>query len=285
MNSNNYAVFILSHGRADNVSTVKMLEEGNYTGEWFIVIDDEDKDADKYFQQYGEHVIQFCKKEIADQTDTCDLDNDRRVGVFARNFIIDEARRRGYKYHLQLDDDFNGLYYRYVKKNRLVAMKCTKFDELFSAFVDFLETTETVWLSFGLSSYYLGGVKNANLKKGLIRKTMGSFFMNTEKAPKFFCRMNDDITTNIVNTFRGQIMFSVMPIQVGTLPTQHEAGGMTEIYQENGTYRKSFYSVMNCPSYVIISSQGVVDRRVHHEIKWNACAPKILSERWKKSNA
>lgn len=39
---NDFAVFILSHGRAETVKTVTMLEEGNYTGEWFIVIDDED---------------------------------------------------------------------------------------------------------------------------------------------------------------------------------------------------------------------------------------------------
>lgn len=283
MSSNNeYAVFILSHGRADNVLTVKMLEESHYTGEWFIVIDDEDDDADKYFKKYGDHVIQFCKKEIADQTDTCDLDDDRRVGVFARNFIIDEAKRRGYKYHLQLDDDFNRIDFRYVKNNRLVAKKCLVLDDLFAAMVDFLKTTDTVWLSFGLSNYYLGGINGTNYKKGLIRKTMGSFFMNTEKAPKFFCRMNDDITTNIVNTFRGKLMFSLLPIQVLTPPTQHAAGGMTEIYQENGTYRKSFYSVMNAPSFVIISKQGVKDMRVHHEIKWNACTPQILNERWKK---
>ena len=163
-------------------------------------------------------------------------------------------------------------------------MKCTQFDKLFAAMVDFLETTETVWLSFGLSSYYLGGINNSNFKKGLLRKTMGSFFMNTEKAPKFFCRMNDDITTNFMNTYRGKLMFTFMPIQVQTLPTQHEAGGMTEIYKENGTYRKSFYSLMNCPACVIIAKQGIVDMRVHHEINWNACAPKILDERWKKKS-
>jgi hypothetical protein len=68
-----------------------------------------------------------------------------------------------------------------------------------------------------------------------------------------------------------------------TPPTQHAAGGMTDIYQENGTYRKSFYSIMNAPSFVLISRQGVVDKRVHHEINWNACAPKILNERYKKN--
>jgi hypothetical protein len=283
MSNEKYAVFILSHGRADDVKTIKMLQGGHYSGKWFVVIDDEDKDADKYFQKYGDHVIQFCKKEIADQTDTCDLDNDRRVGVFARNFIIDEAKRRGYKYHLQLDDDFTILDYRFIKGNRLVAKKCTQFDALFAAMLEFLENTNTVWLSFGLNSWYQGGAKNKHFYDGLIRKTMGSFFMNTDLAPKFFCRMNDDITTNIMSTYRGSIMFTFLPIQVLTPPTQHVAGGMTDIYQENGTYRKSFYSIMNAPSFVLISSQGIIDKRLHHEINWNACAPKILNERYKKN--
>ena len=280
---NEYAVFILSHGRADDVKTVKMLQGGNYTGKWFIVIDDEDDQADKYFENFGDHVIQFCKKEIADQTDTCDLDDDRRVGVFARNFIIDEAKRRGYKYHLQLDDDFTILDYRFIEGNRLVAKKCTQFDALFDAMLEYLKTTNITWLSFGLNSWYQGGINNPHFHEGMIRKTMGSFFMNTYKAPKFFCRMNDDITTNFMNTYRGALMFTFLPIQVLTPPTQHSAGGMTDIYQENGTYRKSFYSILHAPAFVLISQQGIKDRRLHHEIKWNACAPKILNQRYKKN--
>ena len=35
---NEYAVFILSHGRADDVKTVKMLQGGNYTGKWLSEI-------------------------------------------------------------------------------------------------------------------------------------------------------------------------------------------------------------------------------------------------------
>ena len=46
---NDFAVFILSHGRADNIKTLKMLEDGNYTGDWYIVIDNEDKTADRYY--------------------------------------------------------------------------------------------------------------------------------------------------------------------------------------------------------------------------------------------
>ena len=39
----NYAVFILSHGRPDNVITYQTLRKCGYTGRIFIIVDDEDK--------------------------------------------------------------------------------------------------------------------------------------------------------------------------------------------------------------------------------------------------
>lgn len=37
-----FAVFILTHGRADNVATMGALKKGGYTGKWYMIIDDED---------------------------------------------------------------------------------------------------------------------------------------------------------------------------------------------------------------------------------------------------
>lgn len=37
-----FCVFILTHGRAGNVKTLKMLQKQGYTGKWYCVIDNED---------------------------------------------------------------------------------------------------------------------------------------------------------------------------------------------------------------------------------------------------
>ena len=280
-NKRDYAVFILSHERVNDIKTDKMLKKQGYSGEWFIVIDDKDNQIDEYKEKYGDKLIIFSKEEVDKWTDTCDMDNDMRVGVYARNFIKKEASSRGYKYHLQLDDDFSQITYRYIKGKKLKVKPCENLDRLFDAIAEYLDETEITWISFGLSSYYIGGV-NKNFEQGMIRKTMGSFFCNTEKMPDFLCRMNDDITTNILYTSRGHIMFTLMAMQVETPPTQQMDGGMTDIYQENGTYRKSFYSVMVCPSFVKVSQQGIKDKRVHHETNWKACAPMILNQKWRK---
>ena len=57
-----FAVFILTHGRPENVLTLATLNRCGYTGKWYMIIDNEDKTADRYYELYGkEHVIMFDK--------------------------------------------------------------------------------------------------------------------------------------------------------------------------------------------------------------------------------
>ena len=50
----NFAVFILSHGRAGTIKTLKMLKKGNYTGKTYIIIDNQDEQGEEYKKLYGE---------------------------------------------------------------------------------------------------------------------------------------------------------------------------------------------------------------------------------------
>ena len=43
-----FCAFILTHGRPDNVKTLKTLEKAGYTGKVYIVIDDEDDNEQEY---------------------------------------------------------------------------------------------------------------------------------------------------------------------------------------------------------------------------------------------
>lgn len=49
---NNFAVFILSHGRAGNVKTYQTLINQGYTGKIYIIIDDEDDMRNSYIDMY-----------------------------------------------------------------------------------------------------------------------------------------------------------------------------------------------------------------------------------------
>ena len=279
MESKDFAVFILSHGRADTISTYKALRDGGYTGRTYVVIDNEDDQEDLYRQKFGDDIIQFDKRDYLEKTDLGDLDTDRRIGVFARNFIQDEAKRLGYKFHLQLDDDVHGVTYRFAQGKVLRALHCSHLDEVFSGMVEYMKETPITSLSFALSAYNMGGV-DGSIKDGMTRKTMTTFLMRADDVQYFHMRMNDDITTSLINGMRGKLYYSYLPIEVEVDKTQVKAGGMTDIYQKNGTYRKSFYSVMCCPSCVKVSAMGITDYRIHHTISWNNAVPKLLSERW-----
>ena len=280
MESKDFAVFILTHGRAKSISTYRALRDGGYTGDTYIVIDNEDDQEDLYREKFGDMVIQFDKRDYLEKTDLGDLDDDRRIGVFARNFIQDEAKRLGYKFHLQLDDDVHGFGYRFVQDGRLRCVKCNHLDDVLGGMVQMMKEAPITSLSFGLSSYYLGGVDNANIEKGMIHKTMTTFLMRADDVQYFHMRMNDDITTSLINGMRGKLYYTYLPVMVYVDPTQVQHGGMTDIYKKNGTYRKSFYSVMCCPSCVKVSAMGITEYRIHHEIKWNNAVPKLLSQRW-----
>ena len=73
-----------------------------------------------------------------------------------------------------------------------------------------------------------------------------------------------------------------MPITTVTEDTQVLKGGMTEIYRDNGTYRKSYYTLLALPACTKIAIvTGGRNYRIHHNIVWNNCVPKIISDRWK----
>ena len=109
-----FAVFILTHGRADNVVTMKTLRKHGYAGRWYMIIDDEDPTADAYREKFGaDHVIQFCKQEAHDLSDTMDNLNEHRAILYARNESFRIARELGLTYFLMLDDDYSDLLFRF----------------------------------------------------------------------------------------------------------------------------------------------------------------------------
>jgi hypothetical protein len=90
-----FVIFILSHGRASNVYTIETLRRCGYTGKVVVVIDNEDEQAQDYYDKY-EFVEMFNKAKIAATFDEADNFNDRRAIIYARNACFDIAERLGY---------------------------------------------------------------------------------------------------------------------------------------------------------------------------------------------
>jgi hypothetical protein len=281
----NSAVFILTHGRPDNIKTLDMLQRSGYTGKIHIVIDDEDNRADEYFNRYGDMVLQFNKKEIADQIDDADTSGDRRAIIYARHASQVMAKELGYDYLLQLDDDYADLRYRFIKNGVLTSFRVKNCDALFEATYKFLDDTNALTVAFGQGGDMIGGINSPNYKRGLQRKAMNSFFLRTDRYADFKGKINDDVNLYVVYGAQGELIFTSFHVNVLQMATQANQGGMTELYLEEGTYAKSFYSVMMAPSCVKIYPMGTANRRLHHKVDWRYAVPKIINQKHRKAIA
>lgn len=283
MRNKSFAVFILSHGRANNVITIKTLREIGYTGKIYIIIDNEDSQENEYKKiKDVEDIIVFNKKEEMRYTDTADNFKDHRLVVYARNKCHSIAKDLGLEYFLELDDDYTGFGIRYDNDGKLSRKKITKANKLFDAFIDFLEKSNALTVAFAQGGDYIGGIGSKVWQDQLSRKAMNCFFCKTDRPFKFSGSTNEDVNAYITYGNKGKLMFTVADICMDQLQTQSNPGGLTDIYLDNGTYVKSFYSVIHQPQCVKISSMGNKFRRIHHKILWDKCTPKILNEKWKK---
>lgn len=281
MKIDDFAVFILTHGRPDRIHTLKTLEKQGYTGDWYLVIDNEDKMADEYYKNYGDKVIMFDKKAISLTFDTADLSDDRRAIVYARNACFQIAKELGIKYFVEFDDDYTSFNLRYPKDGKLAARMLENLDDVFEMMLDFLEDTQALTVCFSQGGDHIGGL-TGRWKKGLIRKVMNSFFCRTDRPFQFLGRVNEDVNTYTYLGSKGELMLTTTDLMLVQLQTQSNQGGMTDLYLDSGTYLKSFYTVMYMPSAVEIREMGTANRRLHHHVKWNNCVPVILNERYKK---
>lgn len=281
MKTNNFAVFILSHGRANNVRTLKTLDDGGYTGETIIICDNEDDQIEDY-KKLGKKVIVFDKEEEMKYTDTEDNFKDHRLVVYARNVCHKIAQENGINYFLVLDDDYTEIAFKYIDGKKLKSQKVKDLDRLFDATIDFLEVSGALTVTFAQGGDFIGGAENGNLEKGLGRKAMNSFFCKTDRPFKFTGSTNEDVNAYITLGQKGKLLFTVYRVVIEQGKTQANAGGLTDIYLDNGTYVKSFYSVICQPSCAKVAIMNSNHPRIHHKILWNNCCPKIISDKYKK---
>lgn len=257
---------------------------GNYTGKWYIVIDNEDKTAEEYKAIYKDRVIVFDKQKYVDLTDTADNFDEHRAIVYARNASFDIAESLGVKYFLMLDDDYTGFYFRKVVNDSMPSVSCKQLDRLFEAYIEFLETSGAITVAMAQGGDFVGGAKGTNAHKGLLRKAMNTFFCSTERRFWYVGTQNEDVSMYTRLGSTGNLIFTVTGAMIVQVPTQKGAGGMSAVYKEGGTYIKSFYSVMQMPSCISVRLMGTAHQRIHHAVFWENTVPKIINERWRKDS-
>ena len=277
-----FAIFILSYGRANNIYTLNSLKDSNYTGKYYIVVGDDDPTINEYKRLYKDNLLIFNKKEIGKTFDLCDMGGSDKVIVYARNYCFKIAKELGLKYFAQFDDDYTSFEYRYDNGEKLKIMKSKEFDEIINIFIDFLEDTGAMTVAFGQGGDFIGGKESQLFKSKIKRKAMNSFFCKTDSPFQFFGRINEDVNMYTHYGSIGKKIFTVADCSLVQKQTQKNKGGMSDTYNQNGTYVKSFYTVMTNPSCTKIFAMDTTHTRIHHKVNWNCAVPKIISDKYKK---
>lgn len=271
-----FCVFILTHGRPNNVITLKTLERCGYTGKWFLVVDDEDTTVERYRENFGiDRVIVFDKKAEADQCDEGNNFDERRTITMARNACFVIAESLGITHFIELDDD----YYYFGRRFEEGARKIVKMDAAIASMLRFYESTSALAVAFAQGGDHIGGFSGVRLK----RKAMNSFLCSTARPFRFVGAMNEDVNSYLTIGSRGGLFFTFTGLQLDQKDTQSQPGGISDMYARFGTYCKAFTSVMMFPSAARVAMIGSKHQRIHHSIEWRKAVPCIVPEKYRRT--
>lgn len=285
MINENFAALILTNRRPNKVKTIKALKKHGYTGRFFLVVDDQDPTIDEYIKNYGkESVVVFDKMEADRMTDSFTNHHDLRSTVYVRNMFWDIARKLGLEYFIQLDDDYSAFEYR-LFIDKAIVKPVKNIDNIINESVKYLKSINAACLCFGQGGDFIGGLDDGkSIFRASKRKAMNTFICHVDRPIEFLGRMNEDVNTYVNWGSKGDLFLTAENISIVQSSTQQVKGGMSETYLENGTYIKSFYTVMCNPSSVRISMIGETKRRIHHNIDWSLTVPVIIDPKYQKES-
>lgn len=280
---NNFCIFIISHGRPNDIYTIKTLKKAGCTIPTFILIDSHDTKADDYLKKYKNQVYIFDKDKYAKTVDNFDNFNNLRTTTHARNACFDLAEELGYKYFLVLDDDYTEFKMRINDKlnhpkGKYLIIK--NIDNIFYKTLEYFVSCTFKSICYSQGGDWFGGETNFNKKPK--RKAMNSFFCSTDRRFTFVSRLNEDVNTYMTLGHTGDVFMTIPFIQLDQKSTQKTEGGMSDAYLDGGTYVKSFYTLMCRPDCTKINLMGRTDLRMHHLINWKNATPVIIDEKYKK---
>lgn len=277
-----FAVFILTHGRPHNQLTVKSLHDVGYTGEWYLVLDDQDDTYDEYVKVWGiDRIIVFDKDYFIHTTDTGLHTPVPKFAVFARNAIEFVARILGYETFMMLDDDITKFRIRLPEGNSLKSYQFKdNFDEIIDKSVDFVLNCDVACMGLGFCNLYIGGVENFNKENPRQRLCAEAFIRNTAHQVSWRLNMVEDMITSIDAAMSGKVWLQFLPIQVEIKMSEGEVdGGNSDVYRQLGMYRVSFMPVIAYPS---ANAVRLGKKSWASTTSPDKCIPKIISSRYRK---
>ena len=274
---NDFAIFIMVHGRPEKMWTYKTLRKHGYTGKIYLVADDLDEKLDGYKEKYKDELIVFDKVKASKKMESGDNSGDLRSTLYSANTIFELAKERDIKYFFIMCDDYQLFAHNYNNGYKFVKTPVKNLDKVIIGMLEYYKKTSITTLAMAQGGDFIGGINGSQPDIQIKRKAMNTFLCSTERPFKFVGRLNEDVTTYIKLGGEGLLFFSLSNLRIQQNQHQKVKGGLTDVYLDFGTYVKSFFSVMYNPSCVKIAPMGK-NKRIHHQVNWNNAVPKIIAE-------
>lgn len=109
--------------------------------------------------------------------DEADNFEDRRSIVYARNACFDIAKELGYKYFIELDDDYDTFSFTYGRNGAVKQRTIKQLDRIFEAMVQFYEGTSIMTVAMAQRGDFVGGKDNDIIRGEKLKKSHELFYM------------------------------------------------------------------------------------------------------------
>lgn len=287
MHRKEYCALIVTSRRANRVLTYNSLRKQGYTGEIYLVLQEDEEQMEQYKALYDGQIVTYDKYYMNKVIDRGDNFDEMRAVVHARNATFDIAEKLGYKYFIMLDDDYTRFEYRRGADfdPLLTAKRIYDLDSIFDIFLEFYKNAPFLALAMAQGGDFSGGSKGQCFKYPAYRKCMNSIICSTERRFNFFGMLDEDACTFTTLGHRGELFFTVHNVSLMQLKSSKYPGGLTEFYKSVNPYVKSFYPILYAPSCNSITvlrdnNQGI--RRLHRITNWTNACPAIVNEDYRK---
>lgn len=275
-----FAVFILSHKRADRVETFATLKNAGYTGKIYVVVDNQDPMLEKYQERFGDDVLVFDKQIYIDKTDTLETDRKRSSAVYARNFIEDAAKKFNLDVFGMFDDDVLNLRYRWIECGKIRSMKVYQgLDDILNYYIEYMLRSNFQAISFGNVMTFVGGIDGLESRLSKERLTFQIHIRNTKYPLEWKSIINNDSITELQSIKLGNIWLSIPWIVYDSPVMNTLSGGMKSVYDSLSSFSRAFYATIAEPSCCLPRFRK---DKFNIGRNNNSAYPMIISGRYKK---
>ena len=279
---NDFAIFILTHGRPHNQDTRSALRRAGYTGKIYIVLDNLDETINEYRQLYSD-VIVFDKMKYVESSETGVSKPHIKFALFARNAIEDIAQEKGLLYFAMVDDDLTKFRFRYEEDGKLRSLEVKNMDKLLELYTEFMETGNVNTISLASQFNFVGGVGSVPAINSMKLRMCFNFYIRSTKIKvNWKSNICHDRITSILSNRDGLIWLQLPFVQYDMRELHGiNEGGNSDVYREITDFYRIFFSVVFLPDCNYAMHWKRNNGWVNKVPDYNALCPMIISDNYK----